>query len=85
MSVFRPEFDWVSAGGANMLNGKRLNELPRLDYVFADNGQFKLWEQKTSLFPDRQMDVSVDRAVSEGILKSGDDILDLELIKRGLV
>ena len=34
---------------------------------------------------DRQMDVSVDRAVNEGVLKSGDDILDLELIKRGLV
>ena len=89
MSVFRPEFDWVSAGGANMLNGKRLNELPRLDYVYPDNSSdgklWRLWEQKTSLFPDRQMDVSVDRAVREGVLKSGDDILDLELIKRGLV
>jgi len=86
MSGFYPEVTWIASGGANMLNSYRLNRLPRLDYVFADNGQFKLWERKSgAVFPDRQMDVSVDRAVNEGILKSGDDILDLELIKRGLV
>ena len=89
MSGFYSESTWIASGGANMLNDYRLNRLPRLDYVYPDNSSdgklWQLWEQKTSLFPNRQMDVSVDRAVNEGILKSGDDILDLELIKRGLV
>lgn len=88
MSGFYPESTWLASGGANMLNSYRLNRLPRLDYVYPDNSSdgklWRLWEQKTSLFPNRQMDVSVDRAVNEGILESGDDILDLELIKRGM-
>lgn len=88
MSGFYPESTWIASGGANMLNSYRLNRLHRLDYVYPDNSSdgklWRLWEQKTSLFPNRQMDVSVDRAVNKGILKSGDDILDLELIKRGL-
>lgn len=86
MSGFYPESTWIASGGANMLNSYRLNRLHRLDYVYPDNGQFELWERKSgAVFPDRQMDISVDRAVNEGILKQGDDILDLELIKRGLV
>ncbi|HZJ73502.1 MAG TPA: DUF6371 domain-containing protein [Perlabentimonas sp.] len=89
MSGFYPDVTWIASGGANMLNSYRLNRLPRLDYVYPDNSSdgklWRLWEQKTSLFPDRQMDVSVDRAVKDGVLKQGDDILDLELIKRGLV
>lgn len=43
------------------------------------NGQLKKWEHKTRMFADRQMDISVDEAVNNGILKEGDDILDLYL------
>lgn len=43
------------------------------------NGQLKKWEHKTRIFADRQMDISVDEAVNIGILKEGDDILDLYL------
>ena len=61
-----------------MLNDERLLELPRLDMVFADNGQLEKWERKTRIF-EPEMDISVDEAVNNGILKEGDDILDLYL------
>ena len=77
MSVFMPEYTWVASGGSEMLNLQRLNELPRLDMVFPDNGQFEKWEQKTRIFANRQMDLSVDRAVNSGLISEGDDILDL--------
>ena len=77
MSVFMPEYTWVASGGSEMINLKRLNELPRLDMVFPDNGQFEKWEQKTRIFTNRQMDLSVDRAVESGLINEGDDILDL--------
>jgi hypothetical protein len=82
MSVFMPEYTWVASGGSEMLNLQRLNELPRLDMVFPDNGQFKKWEQKTRIFTDRQMDLSVDRAVESGLISEGDDILDLWFAKQ---
>ena len=79
MSVYQPEFTWISGGGSEMLNAHRIDELQklkRLDKVFADNGQFEKWEQRTKMF-NRQMDVSVDKAVANGILPAGSDILDL--------
>ena len=79
MSVFRPEFTWIAAGGSEMLNYFRLERLPRLDMVFLDNGQFKKWQEKTERHEGGQMDTSVDQAVKEGRLKAGDDILDLYL------
>lgn len=78
MSVFMPEYTWVASGGSEMLNLQRLNELPRLDMVFADHGQFYKWEHKTRHF-NREMDVTVDQAVQAGILPEGADILDLML------
>lgn len=45
------------------------------------NGQLKKWEHKTRIFADRQMDISVDEAVESGLLKEGDDILDLYLVR----
>lgn len=78
MSVFEPEYTWIASGGSEMLNDERLLELPRLDMVFADNGQFEKWERKTRAF-EPEMDISVDDAVNNGILKEGDDILDLYL------
>lgn len=78
MSVFEPEYTWIASGGSEMLNDERLLELPRLDKVFADNGQFEKWERKTRAF-EPEMDISVDEAVNNGILKEGDDILDLYL------
>lgn len=81
MSAFMPEFTWLASGGSEMLNIERLSELPRLDMVFADNGQREKWEQKTKLFDGRKMDLSVDVAVSDGILPEGSDILDLYLLK----
>ena len=78
MSVFEPEYTWIASGGSEMLNDERLFELPRLDKVFADNGQFEKWERKTRMFLP-EMDISVDEAVNNGILKEGDDILDLYL------
>lgn len=85
MSEFMPEYVWLVSGGANMLNSFRLLRLHRLDKVFPDNGQFELWEQKTKIFNNRSMDISVDNAVRSGIIEEGADILDLwmkeELIK----
>jgi hypothetical protein len=80
MSVFEPEYTWIASGGSEMINDERLLELPRLDKVFADNGQFEKWERKTRAFLP-EMDISVDNAVNNGILKEGDDILDLYLAK----
>lgn len=77
MSEFMPEYVWLASGGANMLNSFRLLRLHRLDKVFPDNGQFELWEQKTKIFNNRSMDISVDSAVRNGIIKEGADILDL--------
>ena len=83
MSIFMPEYTWVASGGSEMLNLQRLNELPRLDIVFPDNGQFDKWEWKTRIFTNRQMDLSVDRAVEDGLISEGDDILDLWLMGKG--
>ena len=83
MSVFEPEYTWIASGGSEMLNDERLFELPRLDKVFADNGQFEKWERKTRAF-EPEMDISVDEAVNNGILKEGDDILDLYLALKRL-
>ena len=80
MSVFEPQYTWIASGGSEMINDERLFELPRLDKVFADNGQFEKWERKTRAFLP-EMDISVDNAVNNGILKEGDDILDLYLAK----
>ena len=80
MSVFEPGYTWIASGGSEMINDERLFELPRLDKVFADNGQFEKWERKTRAF-EPEMDISVDEAVNNGILKEGDDILDLYLAK----
>lgn len=80
MSVFEPEYTWIASGGSEMLNDERLFELPRLDKVYADNGQFEKWERKTRAFLP-EMDISVDEAVNNGILKDGDDILDLYLAR----
>ena len=44
------------------------------------NGQFEKWERKTRAF-EPEMDISVDEAVEDGILKEGDDILDLYLAR----
>ena len=65
-----------------MLNLKRFNELLRLDMDITENGQIEKWEQKTRIFTNRQMDLSVDRAVQSGIISEGDDILDLWFAKR---
>ena len=80
MSVFEPGYTWIASGGSEMINDERLFELPRLDKVYADNGQFEKWERKTRMFLP-EMDISVDEAVNNGILKEGDDILDLYLAK----
>lgn len=81
MSVLQPEYTWIAAGGANMLNTSRLMRLARLDLVSADQGQFNIWESQTSFLKDRQMDVRVENAYSDGLIKQGDDILDLYLSK----
>lgn len=82
MSVYEPDFTWVASGGSEMLNIQRLSELPRLDKVFADNGQFEKWAKATRNFDGRQMDVSVDKAVSDGFLEKGSDILDLYMLNK---
>lgn len=77
MSVYEPEFTWIASGGSEMLSTIRLAELPRLDKVFADNGQFVKWEKATRNFEGRQMDITVDNAVRNGLIEEGSDILDL--------
>ena len=77
MSVYIPEYTWIASGGSEMLNIQRLNELQRLDKVFSDGGQFEKWEMKTRGFAVRHMDVLVDKAIREGKLPEGSDILDL--------
>ena len=85
LSVFYPEYNWVASGGVHMLNIYRLSRLPRLDKVYPDQGAFDLWERNTkSMFMNRQMSVRVEQAFKKGILQKGDDLLDLELIERGL-
>jgi hypothetical protein len=81
MSFYMPEYTWIASGGSEMLNISRLNELPRLDKVFADGGQFEKWESKTRYFAGRQMDVSVEKAIKEGLIPDGSDILDLIQLK----
>ena len=82
MSVYQPDFTWIASGGSEMLSTIRLAELPRLDKVFADNGQFVKWEEKTRNFAGRQMDVTVDQAVKNGLIEEGSDILDLYQLKK---
>lgn len=82
MSVYMPEYTWIASGGSEMLNVQRLNELPRLDKVFPDGGQFEKWEMKTRHFVGRQMDVTVDRAIKQGLIPEGSDILDLIQLTR---
>lgn len=82
MSVFRPEYTWIASGGSEMLSIQRLSELPRLDIVFPDGGQFEKWESKTKHFTGRKMDLSVERAISDGIIPAGSDILDLVLTQK---
>jgi len=77
MSVYMPEFTWIASGGSEMINIQRLNELPRLDKVFPDGGQFEKWEVKTRHFVGRKMDLSVDNAIRDGKIPEGSDILDL--------
>lgn len=79
MSVLQPEYNWLAAGGSNMLNVQRLMRLHRLDLVSPDEGQFELWEKQTSFFKSRQMDIRVEKAFREGKVEGGDDILDLYL------
>lgn len=80
MSVFEPQYTWLATGGSEMINAQRLVELPRLDMVYPDHGQFEKWERKTRTF-SRQMNFEVERAVKDGILEDGSDILDLHLLK----
>lgn len=82
MSVFRPEYTWIASGGSEMLSIQRLSELPRLDIVFPDGGQFEKWESKTKHFTGRKMDLSVEKAISDGIIPAGSDILDLVLTQK---
>jgi hypothetical protein len=82
MSMFEPSYTWLAAGGSEMINAYRLNRLPRLDLVCPDDGQFEKWQEKTKIFSGRQMDVSVSKAVKEGLLEKGADIADLKLIER---
>ena len=84
MSVYQPDFTWVASGGSEMLSNIRLAELPRLDKVFADNGQTEKWEKITRNFDGRIMDGTVDAMVSSGLLPAGSDVLDftLELINQ---
>ena len=80
--MFEPKYTWLAAGGSEMLNAYRLDRLPRLDLVCPDNGQFEKWKEKTKMFIGRQMDITVNRAVKEGLLNKGADIADLKLIER---
>ena len=85
MSMFKPDMTWLAAGGSQMLNIQRLSRLPRVDYVYADQGCFNLWERAVkSIFPNAKMDMRVEKAYMNGIIESGDDILDLEMIERSL-
>ena len=84
MSVFEPEYTWLAAGGANMLSIKRLIRLPHLSFVSPDQGTFKMWENQTSFFKDRQMDIRVEKAYKNKEVNAGADILDLILMKKNL-
>lgn len=79
MSIFEPQYIWVSAGGAHMLNLYRLTRLPRLDFVSPDHGAFNLWERQTNIFKNRKMDARVEIAVREKKVEEGADILDVIL------
>lgn len=80
MSVFEPQFTWVASGGSEMISLERLGELPRLDVVYPDSGQFEKWQQRTKLYCEK-IDTSVEMAVERGEIEDGSDILDLYLLK----
>lgn len=85
MSSLMSDYTWLAAGGSQMLNIQRLSRLPRVDYVYADQGCFNLWERAVkSIFPNAKMDMRVEKAYMNGIIEAGDDILDLEMIERSL-
>jgi len=84
MSVFEPKYIWLASGGANMLNSYRLLRLPKLDFVSPDEGAFDLWQKQTNIFHERQMDVRVEKAVRDGKIEAGSDILDLILFEKQL-
>lgn len=84
LSVFFPEYTWIASGGMQMLNSYRLLRLPRLDLVCPDQGAYNLWEKQTNIFHNRMMNVNVEDGFNKGILKKGDDLLDLILIQKGL-
>jgi hypothetical protein len=83
MAAYYPDITFVASGGSNMLSIERLSMLPRLDYVYADEGMTSEWEKKVKgIFPDAKIDMRVEKAFLDGILEKGDDIIDLELIER---
>ena len=84
MAAYYPDITFVASGGSNMLSIERLSMLPRLDYVYADNGMFDDWKERTKHFDNRVMNITVDKAVNDGTLEAGSDILDLELLERNL-
>ena len=78
MSVYKPDYIWLAAGGSEMLNDFRLSRLKQLDFVCPDNGQFEKWRSKIRpYFKDAIYDRSVDEAVINGKIEIGSDILDL--------
>ena len=76
MSIVRPDYTWLAAGGSEMLNTYRLSRLPRLDIIYPDNGQRIKWTAKTA-YMHPNVDLSVDKAVAAGKLEAGADIADL--------
>lgn len=76
MSIIRPDYTWLAAGGSEMLNTYRLSRLPRLDIIYPDNGQRIKWTAKTA-YMHPNVDLSVDKAVTAGKLEAGADIADL--------
>lgn len=82
MSVFEPDFTWIASGGATYINDYKLNRIPFLTKVYPDEGFFNVWEKKTKHFNGRQMDVTVEHAVRDGLLSTGADILDLYLLEK---
>ena len=77
MSIYKPEYTWIAAGGSQMLNLYRLSRIPNIDIIFPDQGQFIDWEKKTSMFKNRVMDKTIEIAYNKGLVSGGSDIFDL--------
>ena len=85
MSVIKPQYVWLAAGGATMIGGEKFHHViqqQRKLTLFPDEGQYMNWRNKTDFISNRKIDTEVEEAFLNGLIKKGGDIWDLYEIKK---